>query len=234
MKSYYRVLAEIKSKYNIDIVAGGDRLELEVGYNEAAPMAVRDYVEFFLYKELSVYSNELIRKSKVERIVVCKNLASLGRRCSGLADMKVLLVPFRKNSIYLSARQSKSNYDRATIHHEIFHAIDFHDDWSRYSDFEWPKLNVPQFKYGEIVYENNLPHDEHGFFSVHGTSAVHEDKAEIYAHMMVNYSGVEKRASGDPIVKAKMIRMKELLQKFCPDYDDAFWRQRERVSVPVY
>jgi hypothetical protein len=234
MKSYYRVLADIKSKYDIDIVAGEDTLGLALGYSEAAPTTVRDYVEFFLHKELSVYTNDVIRKSKVGRIVLCKNVAKLGKLCNGAAEMKVLQLPFWKNTIYLNVQQSRSAYDRATIHHELFHAIDFHDDCWRYTDLEWPKLNTKDFQYGTVSYAENSKHTESGFISVHGTSAVYEDKADLYAHMLVNYSGVEKQAASDPIIKSKMARMKELLRKFCPEYDDEFWQRRAAVSVDVY
>lgn len=234
MKSYYRVLADIKEKYDIDIVSGGDRLELNVGYNAAAPAAIRDYVEFFLYKELSAYTNETIKKSKVGRIVLCKNVATVGKPCNGAAEMKVIQLPFWKNTIYLNVRQRRSAYDRATIHHELFHAIDFHDDFWRYTDLEWPKLNAKNFQYGNVAYAGNSKHTESGFISVHGTSAVYEDKADIYAHMLVNYSGVERQAANDPIIKSKMARMKELLRKFCPAFDDKFWERRAAVSVDVY
>ena len=234
MKSHYRVLADIKEKYDIDIVSGADRHELNVGYNEAAPTAVRDYVEFFLHKELAVYANEVVRKSGVGRIVLCKNIATSGRPCNGIAEMKILQLPFWKNTIYLSVKESRSAYDRATIHHELFHAIDFHDDFWRYTDLEWPKLNAKDFQYGTIAYTGNSKYKEGGFISVHGTSAVYEDKADLYAHMLVNYSGVAEQAETDPILKAKMARMKELLSKFSPQFDNEFWERRAADSISVY
>jgi hypothetical protein len=199
-----------------------------------APTAIRDYVEFFLHKELSIYTNDVIRKSKVSRIVLCKNISAYPMLCNGVAQMKVLQLPFWKNTIILSVRQRRTAYDRATIHHELFHAIDFQDDFWRYTDLEWPKLNAKDFKYGEISYSSNHEHTEEGFISVHGTSSVREDKADLYGHMLVNYAGVEKQAESDPIIRAKMARMKELLRKFSPYYDERFWEERAAASVSVY
>ncbi len=234
MCSYQQTLADIKEKYDIDIVAGADRLELDIAYNKAAPTAIENYVEFLLKKELSIYSSDQLKKSKVGRIVLCKNMAQLGDPCHGLADMKLLPLPFRKNTIYLSIRTERNAYDRSTVHHELFHAIDFHDDWSRYTDLDWPKLNAPEFQYRKTEFRVNGPYDGNGFLSTHATTAVREDKAEVYAHLMVNHRGLDARARRDSVLKAKIERMKHLLQKFCPEYDEAFWHRRDVYSVPVY
>lgn len=234
MKSYLRTLADIKEKYDIDVVIGEDRLEMEIGYVAPKPTIARDYIEFFLAKELSIYPKDIIKKSKVARIVLCDKIASCGRHYHGLADMKVLILPFKRNTIYLNVRSKRNSYDRATVHHELFHAIDFHDDWSRYTDFEWPKLNESGFEYARYLGGGNAPYDGNGFVSTYSKCAVHEDKAELYAHLIVNHSGVEARTRKDPILKAKTERIKQLLSKFSSAYNDDFWQRRITASVPVY
>jgi hypothetical protein len=64
-------------------------------------------------------------------------------------------------------------------------------------------------------------------------SEVWEDKAEIYAHMILNYQSVEAKAEKDKILNSKVARMKQLLHSFSPTYDDAFWSSRRDCSLPL-
>ena len=234
MKSYMRVLAEIKEKYDIDVVLGEDRLDINIAYNEVKPTKARDYIEFFLHKELLVYSEETLRKSKIGRIVVCQKLASRGQCANGVADMKLLIVPGRKSSIYLDISRDHDNLHRGTVHHEIFHAIDHSDDFWGYTDHDWPKLNPPEFEYGEREFNHVEEYERLGFVSGYSTTAVHEDKAELFKYMMIDYAGVEKRSREDAYLKTKVDRMKVLLKKFSPQFDEDFWEKRRPLSAPVY
>ncbi|MCC6978302.1 MAG: hypothetical protein IT343_08270 [Candidatus Melainabacteria bacterium] len=234
ISSYYRVLAEIKEKYDIDVVLAGERMDMDIAYKEAKPTKARDYIEFFLHKELLVYSEKTLRKSKIGRIVVCEKLASRGKCASGVADMKVIIVPGRKSTIYLDISRDHYNLNCGTVHHEIFHAIDHSDDFWRYIDHEWPKLNPSEFEYGSIELNHAEECERPGFVSRYSTSAVHEDKAEVYKYMMVDYAGVEKRARQDIFLKSKVERMKDLLKKFSPQFDEDFWEKRRKLSAPLY
>ncbi|MBA3995361.1 MAG: hypothetical protein C0469_17725 [Cyanobacteria bacterium DS2.3.42] len=236
MKSYLRVLADIKEKYDIDVVLGEDLAAKELRYSEVKATVARDYVESFLHQELLVYSAETLRKSKLERIVICEKLASCGSKANGMAEMKKLIVPGRKNTIYLNIGNERDNLHRGTVHHEIFHAIDYSDDYWGYVDYEWEKLNPKGFEYGHDGYDHfeHYESDAPGFLSGYGTTAVHEDKAEYFKHLMINYSGVEKRASTDALVKMKVERLKALLRKFSPQFNEDFWEKRRPLSGPVY
>jgi len=59
---------------------------------------------------------------------------------------------------------------------------------------------------------------------------VEEDKAEIFAHMMVEGSYVTRRAARDDVLAAKVERMKELLEKFCPEMNSEFWKKVEKAE----
>jgi len=51
---------------------------------------------------------------------------------------------------------------------------------------------------------------------LYGTAAVEEDKAELFAHMIVDGSFVKDRASHDPVLAAKVALLRERLAKFDP------------------
>ena len=58
-------------------------------------------------------------------------------------------------------------------------------------------------------------------------SGVEEDKAELFAHMMVEPDLVAGRAKNDSHLRAKVERMRELLEEFSPKMDAAFWKTVE-------
>ena len=50
--------------------------------------------------------------------------------------------------------------------------------------------------------------------------AVEEDKAELYSFMITMGQIVDERAKIDPVIAAKVDRMKTLVKAFCPQMDD--------------
>jgi len=71
-----------------------------------------------------------------------------------------------------------------------------------------------------------------GFLTTYATSGVEEDKAEIFGHMMTNYTVVAKRAATDAVIREKISAMKRLLERFCPAVDQKFWDDVSR-RTPV-
>ena len=55
------------------------------------------------------------------------------------------------------------------------------------------------------------------------TSGIEEDKAEMFAHMMIEFAVVAERASTDQVVQRKLTAMRELLESFCAENYDAVW-----------
>ena len=43
---------------------------------------------------------------------------------------------------------------------------------------------------------------------------------------------VDERAKIDPVIAAKVDRMKTLVKAFCPQMDDEFWKAARKVSRP--
>jgi hypothetical protein len=200
------------------------------------------FLDFFV-KELSIYSVGLINKTRLDRVVFCRDPKLKGTQVLGRASMVALpnefmwvrSVAFHKNTIYLDASKGQSLNERITIHHELFHAIDSQDDIWYYLDPEWLELNAPGFEYSRgNNCRNEFKPGQEGFLTEYSMEAVHEDKAEVYGHMIVDYAGVERRAATDPIIKAKVERIKEILNSFSPHFDAQFWRQRAKASTPVF
>ncbi len=70
-----------------------------------------------------------------------------------------------------------------------------------------------------------------GFLNRYSMSGVEEDKAEMFANMMINYRMVDLRSQTDPVIRTKMLRIKTLLYKFCPAFDNDFWTKIKEHSL---
>jgi hypothetical protein len=179
-----------------------------------------------LEAELNIYAHQLIKASQLQRIIACRGLL---HQESGVVGVFVC----RSGSIYLPLDRPNISKLRHSFHHEFFHCIDYHDDPQKHLDPIWFRLNEPGFDYyGKAHAKPDLP-IKHGFISRYSMSEVWEDKAELYAHMILNYTSVETRAEYDSILQNKVARMKGLLRSFSPTYDDAFWSTRRECSLPI-
>ena len=78
----------------------------------------------------------------------------------------------------------------------------------------------------------SLPSDWPGFLDWYSTSGVEEDKAQVFAYMVVHGDLVAQRAAIDDVLRAKVDRMIELLQQFCPEMNAAFWEAAAGVARP--
>jgi hypothetical protein len=182
-----------------------------------------------LAQEFLLYPPDLVRRSRLKRIVLCRGLSFGGQIRSAIPD-------YEHDALYLDVVSGDYDrlYPRVVIHHEFFHLIDFHDDGQLYSDEQWASSNPESFRYGaggakmQNDYWSGLPTDIPGFLTRYATSGVEEDKAELFAHMMTDYSVVRKRAATDTVIREKISLMKALLAKFCPDMDVTFWDEVTR------
>ncbi len=190
------------------------------------------YLPIFVY-EFSLYPPDVIKRADLERIILCEDLVFDGQRRGAIPD-------WANNTLYLDVARAAydPHYQRIVIHHEFFHMIDFRDDGVIDDDQGWKALNPPSFTYGKggKFYQSQLglgvpDNSLIGFLNRYSTTGVDEDKAEVFANMMVNYSVVDHRAKSDPIIKAKMEYLKKLLWQFSPTFDDSFWLKISRRSA---
>jgi hypothetical protein len=224
-----RQLDQIAAAYEIEIVTGDPGLPAATAYgmiggDSADRAALRRYVGLFA-AEFTLYPPSLVKRARLRRVVLCTGLTFAGEHRTAIPD-------YEHDTLYLdvSAGSYDKAYIRAAIHHEFFHIVDYQDDGEVYRDERWAALNPPGFKYGSggrsaqsdsnmSVLTDKWP----GFLTHYATTGVEEDKAETFAHMIVHAGYVALRAKADPVLRAKVQRMKELVVVFCPDMTEGFW-----------
>jgi hypothetical protein len=183
-------------------------------------------------KEWQIYPASLVARTKLKRIVLCAELAFAGQRRTAVPD-------FEHDALYLDVERGMHSleYVRKVIHHEFFHIIDWRDDGELYRDLEWSKLNPAEFHYGnggvnaqdDATMSLDTP-GQIGFLNKYATTGVEEDKAEVFAYLIVVPKHLEKRLPNDEVLGAKVRRMRSLLERFCPDMNADFWKTMDKPS----
>ncbi len=222
-------VAEIDKLVGVPVMIvtdGGSDTYTGITIGAAPPLerSLRIYLPL-LEAELNAYTAGMIEKSGLRRVVLCSGLAYNGQEVSGVPD-------FDRGRLYLEVTGDPAlkDFARRTIHHELFHMIDFHDGRLVYSDPRWEGLNAKGNRYGDgghrMLRDTTalLPDDSvAGFLNAYSRSDVGEDKAEIFAHMMVNPDVLEARMANDAILLTKYLEMRRRLKMYCPEMDLAFW-----------
>lgn len=231
-------LAKLAASYDLQISTSDLHFPVETAHGQidGTPATEADllaYTRLFV-PEFSLYPTDLIRRSRLQRIVLCTDLAFAGQRRNAIPD-------FEHDTLYLDVRRGSHNpaYLRKVIHHEFFHIVDYLDDGSLYQDPNWAALNPPDFRYGDggrnaqDLKETSVLTDRFpGFLNHYSTTAVEEDKAELFANLLVDPDHVERRAADDPVLDSKVDRLHALLLQFCPSLDDAFWNRVRDLPRP--
>jgi hypothetical protein len=218
-------LAALAREYNIRVVTR----DVQPADNQIRAKACRadelDRYESLFAEEFGLYPPDVIRRVQLASVVFCKDLAYDGQLRGAIPD-------FESNTLYLDAvRGARSpSYLRKVIHHDFFHMIDYRDDGNLYIDKEWESLNPAGFHYGtgganaqndslSSVLTDRYP----GFLNSYSRTGVEEDKAEIFANLIVEPASVERRCQSDAVLRSKVAALKRLLVRFSPDADERFW-----------
>ncbi|MFN0050739.1 MAG: hypothetical protein ACKV0T_01020 [Planctomycetales bacterium] len=231
-----RNLAGLADKYSLELVARTPRFPVQTAHGQitgerASPEELARFGEI-LREEWNLYPVELIQKTGLKRLVLCTNLAFAGQHRTAIPD-------FEHDDLYFDVHRGghSADYERKVIHHEFFHIIDLRDDGSLYSDPRWESLLPEGTRYGrggETVQDDSsqsLPDDSvPGFLNKYSTIGVEEDKAEMYANLVVDARAVEVRAATDPLIGEKADQMRRLLEAFCPQMDESFWDAARRLN----
>lgn len=188
-----------------------------------------------LRDEFLLYPPELVKKCRLKRIILCTKLAYGGQFRGAIPD-------FEHDDLYYDINFGRYDelYVRRCIHHEFFHVVDWQDDYELYSDKKWAALNAPDFKYGkggaaaQDDNEMSVITDKYpGFMTKYSTTGVEEDKAEVFAHLVVCGKLVDKRSGNDPVLRAKAKMMMALVETFSPKTDQKFWQAAQKLDRPV-
>lgn len=232
-------LDKVSRALGVPIVVRTADLRVETPYGPITAGPAGEGLEDFaamLAEELAIYPRSLMERSRLKRIVLASNLAFNGQLRGAIPD-------YGGDALYYDVSRGMHSrpYQRAAVHHEFFHVIDYRDDFEVYRDDAWSALNPTGFRYGpggRNVQDDALGFllvdDAPGFLTRYATSGVEEDKAEVFSRMIVAPREVARRAAADPVLKRKVDRMKALMKGFDPSIDDAFWgRVEAREPAPT-
>jgi hypothetical protein len=228
-------LQRLCDEHSIELIFEPDAFPIE----QRHPLIECDYAEedeinefaAVLVTELEIYPPRFMAATELRRIVICDRLTRGDAKPGAMVDLSNDTLYFDVLAFGWSPRR-----ERMAIHHELFHIVDYRDDGIIYDDAEWKNLNPSSFQYGEggKDYLKQLPYPfpavrTPGFISGYSKSGVEEDKAEIYARLIVRHDYVELRAREDPVIRAKVKMMKSLLIHFSSDMGPQFWDAARRA-----
>lgn len=230
------LLNKLAAKYDLDISASAQpfSLPLEDGTVSGTPSdaeSVNRYAQIFV-KEFSLYPPAFVKKTKLKSIVFCEQLAFDGQLRAAVPD-------FYQDILYLDVKRGadRDDYQRKVIHHEYFHMIDVKDDGRIYEDQKWAALNPAGVSYGDggenaqhIATTAQLTDKYPGFLNHYSTTAVEEDKAEMFTSMIIEPSYVQQRIKSDRVLANKARCMKCQMENFCSDMDEEFWAKAAKIN----
>lgn len=231
-------LEELEKRYRIEIVVEGATFPLETLHGAVtgadAPKDARESYAALLGEEFGLYPPDLVKRARLKRIVLCRDLAFAGQ-------LRAAVPEFGSHTLYLDVLRGAEDarYVRRVIHHEFFHIVDWLDDGELYGDATWTALNAEGFAYGsgganaQGDSAMGLWTEAHaGFLSRYGRTGVEEDKAELWSFALVHPREVAARAQDDPVLAAKLARLRELTRSFTRTIDDDFWDDVARLERP--
>ena len=166
-----------------------------------------------LFMEFWIYGKSFIKQSKLKKIILLHNINYTN--AEGTQDRAGCPEYDISKSITFAIREKNLAYIRIVLHHELFHFIDYADD-QNFDDEGWEELNQKGFEYGEggnterewIKLEKNVM----GFINHYSTSALEEDRAEIYQYLISCPD--EALNNNDVIVSKKAKRLQNFLNEF--------------------
>ena len=212
-----KLLHELFSRLNIDLNIPSSKFyfscpsfDLEC---EPATNADLDCYTPLLFMEFWIYGKSFIKKSNLKRINLVHNISYINSEYT--QDREGCPEYETSKSITFATHERNFAYIRIVLHHELFHYIDYADDFS-YDDDGWEKLNYKGFEYGEGGDSERewikLEKHQRGFINHYSTTALEEDRAEIYQYLISCPD--EALNNNDIIVSKKAKRIKEFLNNF--------------------
>jgi hypothetical protein len=163
-----------------------------------------------IYKNLSRYSYDYLKKINLKYIVMCENLSISELYTAGIPDnvMKTLILDIKFNE----------NYFERVIHHEVFHIIHLQHK-NIFNEEEWIKFNDSNFKYAECsTCTKNIGLERYvetkGFFTEYSKSTASEDMAEVYSHMIsLKKKEINQISKLDSILNNKILYIKDKIKQ---------------------
>lgn len=185
----------------------------------AAPDAVSTQQALTLFKEEWLkYTPEFIKSTGLKKIYFVQQLTVEGQARAGMPE------PIFEDALYFDVSESYVQseggyYMRRTYHHEFKHLIDynFYGGYAAGAG-EWLTCNLNNVRYGSggaAMYADadyaHAEHPEEGFVNGYATSAIEEDRAEVYALFMTNPEKLQQLAANDQALLCKIAATKKLI-----------------------
>ncbi len=179
-------------------------------------------------EEIQKYPKKFFVDGRLKGIVLVKTMFNKENPAEGIYDYKTKM-------IYMDFLRSQGRKiaQQHNIHHEIYHFIEYEAIGRRgWQDLKWMKFNPEGFKYGHLEeFGKNARTDlkyssqEAGFVSPYSMTAMKEDKAEIFACLMVEsqHKLMHKWAIKDRILENKIKYMKDFMSLFSDHIDEQFF-----------
>lgn len=151
-----------------------------------------------------------VRKAaRLEHVAFCKTIAYEGKDHgpAGLADPNT-------HRVYISVeyfRGAGTSFSiEATVHHEVFHLLDYETQGAHWTaDRDWQKLNPSGFAYRDPSVDIER---RKGFVNGYASTDEMEDRASTFEYMMVRPDDLCTMSAQDPVVarKVRLLRQRVL------------------------
>lgn len=246
IEDFASAFREVEREYGVEIVYdGGDLSETFNGGNRTARQPADWEIALYapiLIEELSLYPTDVFRKANVRKIVICRDIRvtvnGLSQHISGHLD-------HGRGALYAGTdytyKVNNRDKQRRALHHALFHMVDISmgmDD----QDDEWRALLDEGFEYGQFGTAGHadrtsktglLTTEYPGFLNRYSTGHIADDKADIFAYLMVVHHYVVARGEADPKIRAKIDVIKKRMKQFSPGMNESFWAKVDAIRRDV-
>jgi len=180
-------------------------------------------------KELNKFPKNFLDNSGLKFVVVCGEiLRKNGGNPTGLAPSHFDQSPgvfFINSKEVKNFIANKFSFIAAhTFHHELYHIIDAKLTLVGL-DEKWVSLNKYSYSNQNIIADGKVISDGKGFVSNYARNNEFEDKAELFANLLVNFRAVKEAIKNDPILFKKTELMISRLKKISPSVNQDFWKK---------
>jgi hypothetical protein len=169
--------------------------------------------------EFGRYPLGCVLAAGLRRVVVCGRLTVDGAVYQGSFDAG-------RGELFFAAQDLRRDrhYARVVMHHEFFHLLDKRQRGSIFEDPAWDALVPRFFDYGDggrfAQWDRGgaeLSTGSPGFVTRYARTGLEEDKAETFAHLMVDLEDVLERTATDAVLAAKVKLLARQLARFGGD-----------------
>lgn len=179
------------------------------------------------FAALAVLPPDFVRRSGIKKVMICRDLTLNNQPAGGVVS---------EDCIYLTV-----GFSAKTVYHELFHVFD-----TRRNSSKWTKLNNKAFRYqGSDFYQIYSQRSNRksrkrkekaksflaDFASSYAQSFEWEDRAETFAHMLVEKERFFRRTRQSPVLHKKMLYIIDVTTSGRKQLTKKFWAEILGVSV---